>query len=173
MKFIHFSHAISLLILPFFLKANTLQNMYNQANSGLGYERLIELERGMIYTGGLVISDETVGIKGRGAIIDLQGSSISVNGVSVIEIDGCIIINGNNGLYAQDEVRARITQCTFYNNDIGIHFMSEAGAIEVVNTILANNFLYGFACEEHSNRVLHYIDAYQNLLGDYMEWCST
>jgi hypothetical protein len=51
--------------------------------------------------------------------------------------------------------------------------MSESGYIEVVNTMLVNNFSYGFAYEEHTIRVLHYIDAYQNLLGDYMEWCPT
>ncbi|UCF64458.1 MAG: right-handed parallel beta-helix repeat-containing protein [bacterium] len=173
MKLFCLRQIIGLVFLPWFLHAHTLQEMYNQAIPGLGYDRLIELERDSIYTGGLIISDESVGIRGQGALIDLQGSSISVNGESSIDIDGCIILNGYNGLYAQDDVTARISRCTFYQNDIGIHFMSEYGYIEVVNTILTNNFSYGFACDERSMRVLHYIDAYQNLLGDYMEWCPT
>ena len=173
MKLISLSLLLNLLLLPFALNATTLQDIYNTAQPALGYDRLIILERHSIYTGGLSITDESIGIKGNGAIIDLQGGNIMVTGTSVIEIDRSIIINGSSGLFAQDEVTARITHCTFYHNDIGIHFMSESGMIEVVNTILANNFMYGFACEENSRRILHYIDAYQNLLGNYVEWCST
>jgi len=173
MKFLPIFQIIFIILLPLLLPAGTLQEMYNLATAGLGYDRLIELQRDSLYTGGLMISNERVGIKGHGALIDLQGSSISANGISVIDIDGCVIMNGTEGLLVQDDVNARISQCTFYQNDIGIHFLSESGSIEVVNSILAYNFLYGFACEEHSLRTLHYIDAFQNLLGDYMEWCST
>jgi hypothetical protein len=122
MKLFYLSQIIGLVLLPLLLQAHTLQEIYNQAIPGLGYNRLIVLERDSIYTGGLVISDESVGIRGRGALIDLQGSSISVNGVSSIDIDGCIIINGYNGLYAQDAVNARVTRCTFYQNDMWYPF---------------------------------------------------
>ena len=156
-----------------FLNAATLQDVYDEATPGMGYQKLLELHRDSIYLGGILISNETVGIKGNGAIIDLQGGSISVTGLSTLDIDACIIINGNHGIDAQDAVTALVTHCTFYNNQIGISYMATSGQIEVINTILANNSQYGFACEEHSQRALHYINAYQNWGGDYMEWCSS
>jgi hypothetical protein len=154
-------------------QAAILQEVYNTAQPGLGYDKLLELHADSIYLGGISITNERIGIKGHGAIIDLQGSSIIVNGTSVIEIDACIIKNGTYGIDAQDNVRAYISHCTFYNNQTGIHFMAVSGSIEVMNTILSNNYLYGFACDEYIHRKLHYIDAYQNAGGNYMEWCST
>jgi hypothetical protein len=157
---------------PVFLTAATLQDIYNAATPGMGYDKLLELHRDSIYLGGISISNETAGIKGHGAIIDLQGSSITITGTSTLDIDACVIINGNHGIEAQDATTALVTQCTFYNNQIGISYMATSGQIEVINTILANNSQYGFACEEHSQRTLHYVTTYQNWGGDYMEWCS-
>ena len=153
------------------VNASTLQEMYNNALAGLGYDKLIILDGGSIYTGGLVIINEKVGIKGRGAIIDLQGSSINVSGNAVIDLDECVVLNGSSGIYATESATSRITQCTFYDNQIGIHFMAISGMIEVINTIISNNSQYGFACEQSTIRILHYIDAFSNLQGNYMEWC--
>jgi hypothetical protein len=164
---------IFLLLLPWSIQAATLQEVYNAAQPGLGYDKILELHRDSIYSGGLAILDEKVGIKGHGAIIDLQGNSIIVTGNSTIDLDACVVINGTYGIDAQDDVQALITHCTFYNNQVGIHFMSESGSIEVINTILSSNYQYGFASDEHSKRTLHFIDAYQNPGGDYMEWCAT
>jgi hypothetical protein len=153
-----------------YLHANLLQQAYLSSNPGLGYDRLIILDQDSIYTGGLIISDEKIGIKGHGAIIDLLGSSINVTGNSQIDLDGCVIINGSDAFHATGDVNSLITQCTFYGNQTGILFQS-TGVIEVVNTIISNSIEYGFACEKYSGRILHYIDMYQNAQGDYMEWC--
>lgn len=164
----------SLILLPLFfavISAGTLQQAYQNAQPGMGYDRLIILDPDSVYTGGLAISGEKVGIKGFGALIDLAGDSIFVSANSQIDLDGCVIINGSAGLAATGMVSGLITQCTFYNNGIGIHFRSTEGIIEVKNSIIANSSRYGFACEESSYRVLHYIDSYQNMLGDYVAWC--
>ena len=154
------------------MRAGTLLEAYQNASPGMGYDKLIILHPDSIYTGGITINNEKVGIRGNGATIDLVGGSyIHVKGKSTIEIDGCIILRGSYGLHCEDEVTAYITQCTFYANDIAISYMSTVGTIEVYNTIISNSNQYGFASHEDSYRVLHYIDAYGNVGGDYMEFC--
>jgi parallel beta-helix repeat protein len=154
------------------LTAATLLEVYQQAQPGLGYDKLVMLEPDSIYTGGISITNQKVGIKGRGAIINLNGGSIIVSGESQIEVDGCVVINGGNGIYASGNVSCLVSQCTFYGNNVGIHFLSATGMVTVVNTIFSNNTQYGFACDQNSYRVLHYLDAYQNAQGNYKEWCS-
>lgn len=150
----------------------TLQEAYQNALPGLGYDRLIELDPSHTYTGGLGIIGESVGIKGYGAVIDLQGGSIAVSGSSVIDMDACVVINGSNGLLVQNETTAFITQCSFYGNQKGIKFEGTSGSVTVLNTILAFNTEYGFACDEGSFIDLRYLDAYQNTLENYVKWCS-
>ena len=162
-----------MLLTPWSMQATTLQEAYNSAQPGLGYDKLIELQKDSLYLGGIIINNEMVGIKGHGAIIDLQGTSITVDGNSIIEIDACVIKNGTFGINVQGQVQSLISHCTFYNNQVGINFMSESGSIEIINTILSNNYQYGFASDEYSERTLHFINTYQNPGGDYMEWCAT
>jgi len=152
------------------LLATSLQEAYLNSNPGLGYDRLIILQRDVVYTGGLNITNESIGIKGRGAIINLSGSSIYISGNSMIELDACGIINGSNGIHATGNAKVFLTQCTFYNNQNGIMFDSD-GIIEVINTIISFSSQYGLACNENSTCILSYIDSYQNTEGDYMEWC--
>ncbi len=149
----------------------TLQQAYQQAGPGLGYDRVLFLHPDSTYTGGLTISDEKVAIKGFGALIDLAGDTLYVTGNSQIDLDGCVIINGYAGLFIQGLVVSRISQCTFYGHQYGILIKTASTSIQVYNTILANNSKYGFACEKGTERHLEYIDAYQNIQGNYVEWC--
>ncbi len=162
----------ALILLPLSVYPETLQEAYNNAIPSIGYNRLLELDPGTVYTGGITIFSGIIGIRGNGAIIDLQGGSISVAGEAQLEIDGCIIINGANGLLMQDQVSAYVTHCTFYGNQVGISYMVTGGLLEVSNSILAFNTQYGLTCDEGSSVILHYLDAYQNAQGDYMKWCS-
>ena len=171
MKKSFFMFFIPLLYLAAVSSAGTLENAYQNASPGLGYDKLIILNPAEIYTGGLTIIDEKIGIKGNGSIIDLQGDQIQVTGNSVIEVDGCIIINGSYGLNMEGSINALVTHSTFYGNGMGIYYMCTAGLIEVYNTILANNTQYGFGCYEESQRILHFMDVYQNSGGNYMEYC--
>ena len=169
-NFIKFTFLL-ILISSLSFASTSLQQIYLNAGPGLGYDRLLTLEPDSTYTGGFSALNEKIGIKGYGAIIDLTGDSIFVYGESQLDIDGCVVINGNCGIAAHDNTNSLVTQCTFYGNQIGIHFMS-SGMIELVNTIISNNTRYGFACDETSVCVLHYLDSYQNSQGNFMEWCS-
>ena len=155
-----------------FTEASTLLEAYQNALPGMGYDKLIILNSDSTYTGGITISNEKVGIRGNGAIIDLAGGYyIYVTGESTIEIDGCVILDGVYGIHCDGNVNAYISQCTFYRNTTGISFMTTMGSIEVYNTIISNSSHYGFATTEGSYRILSYIDSYANVDGNYMEFC--
>ena len=77
----------------------SLQEMYDNAISELGYDKYIQLESNQIYTGSIGIYEGRVLIDGNGAIIDLQNE----NGIWVysddystasLDIRYCSIING-------------------------------------------------------------------------------
>ncbi len=89
--------------------ATTLREMVDAAGPQGGYDRWVELEAGVTYTGGLLIGPiflpygahpvgppgEDVRIVGNGAILDLQGSQICVSYCNNrLDIDDCIIVNG-------------------------------------------------------------------------------
>ncbi len=158
-------------LIPFIVNAATLEDMFLASGPGMGYDYLIILEKDSVYTGGITITDESVGIKGNGAIIDLAGDSISIQGTAVFDIDACVVKRGYAGLVLRSDAASRVTQCTFYNNQFGILCDDHIGMIEVSNSIFSNNAQYGFACCEETSRILNYIDMYQNGLGDYVEWC--
>ena len=159
------------LLIPFLINATTLEDMFLTSGPGMGYDHLIILEKDSVYTGGITIVDESVGIKGNGAIIDLSGDTLYATGLAKFDIDGCVIINGFNALVLSGDAISKVSQCTFYGNSIGILCYAHTGMIEVANTIFANHSQYAFACCEETARKLHYIDMYQNALGDYVEWC--
>lgn len=88
----------------------TLKEMYDAARPGSGYDKFIQLQTGIVYTGGLYIGktfnrinaqfegdDEIdVFIKGNGAIIDLRGGEICISYCTDrLDIEDCVIINGN------------------------------------------------------------------------------
>jgi len=91
------------------LTGATLKEMYDAASPGAGYDRHIELETGVTYTGGLLVggvfnrvtaefepAEEDVRIVGNGAILDLRGAEICLSySNGRLDIDDCVILNGN------------------------------------------------------------------------------
>jgi len=86
-----------------------LKEMYDAAAPAQGYDRWIELETGVTYTGGLLIGrtfnritaefegfGENVRIQGNGAVIDLEGQELCISYCDErLDIDDCVILNGN------------------------------------------------------------------------------
>jgi len=116
--------------------AVTLQSAYESAPAGGGYDRILELEHGRVYTGGLLIGptwDEDrsefldlelghdVLIDGNGAVLDLQGQMICISFCdNRLDIQDCIIINGgiryrgDNTPDVDRVPRGTVRYCTFY-----------------------------------------------------------
>ena len=155
----------------------TLKEIYDAAPSYGGYEKFLELETGVTYTGGLLIgrvfdpitselsSEEgkDVRIVGNGAILDLQGEQICISYcTNKLDIDNCIIINGNiryRGINLPPEEifpTGYVKYCTFYKpQDYGIRLQGAGGNItlerniivDAVDTGLDFHYLHGSSLE--------------------------
>jgi len=99
------------LILSLFqLFSLTLKEVYDASLPQDDYDKYLELETGINYTGGLLIGKilspftfdlqgnegQNVRIQGNGAILDLQGEEICISYCdNFLDIEDCVIINGN------------------------------------------------------------------------------
>ncbi len=103
--------AISMLLLlwPVLAGGVTLREAVQSAGPAGGYDRWVQLETGVVYTGGLLNGPifmpfshkpngppgEDIRIVGNGAILDLQGGQICVSYCNNrLDIDDCVILNG-------------------------------------------------------------------------------
>jgi hypothetical protein len=131
--------------------ATTLKEMYDLAPSQGEYDRFIELETGVVYTGGLLIgnvfypaTNELVGgeeqdvrIVGNGAILDLQGEQLIISYCdNRLDIDDCVIINGNiryrgiNTFDHQVQPVGSVRNVTFYQpHDYGVRLQGSGAGI--------------------------------------------
>lgn len=141
------------------LFSTTLKEMHDAASPGLGYDRYIELQTGVTYTGGLLIGGtfnritalfepggEDVRIVGNGAILNLEGAEICLSYCSNrLDIDDCVIINGNIRYrgYQAGEIEfwpaGFVRNVTFYKpHDYGVRLLSCARNIELEYNIVVD-----------------------------------
>lgn len=149
-----------------------LQQAYDEALPGAGYDRLIVLDPAETYTGGLRLADETVCILSCGALIDLQGGTIGVEPSAKLDICGVILTgSADKAVSFESGGRGWIDHCTFAGNYDGVWFDSGSNL-----TLTSNIFVYsshiGVSCDENVTRWLAYNDAWANAEGDYEEWCA-
>ena len=134
--------------------------MYENASPADGYDKYIELQTGVTYTGGLqmgqmfdLITAELIGseavnvcIKGNGAILDLQGEQICfAHTDNRFDIEDCVIVNGNirfrgdNGLIPGIFPQGSVKYVTFYNpHDYGVRLQGAGAGIEISNNIIVD-----------------------------------
>ena len=98
-----------MLLLNHAAEGTSLQQVYDLAGPGGGYDKYLELETGVTYTGGIFMGatfnritaefigrGEDVRIVGNGAILDLQGAQITFAYCNNrLDIEDCVIINGD------------------------------------------------------------------------------
>ncbi|MEA2103327.1 MAG: hypothetical protein U9P79_01625 [Candidatus Cloacimonadota bacterium] len=162
------SAAISILSLLICTVAHssTLQEAFAAAPSAGEYDKYLELETGMIYTGGLLIgkifdpitaelsNEQGVDVKicGNGAILDLNGEQICISYCeNKLDIDNCIIINGNiryRGINLPDEEifpTGTVEYCTFYTpQDYAIRLQGAGGNITIERNIFVDAIDTGY-----------------------------
>ncbi|MCF7913079.1 MAG: hypothetical protein K9M99_11160 [Candidatus Cloacimonetes bacterium] len=160
--------------------AVSLQEMYAASGAQGIYDRYLELETGEIYTGGLWIGKtlnpqtnhlegcegEDVFIEGNGAILDLQGSELTIAYCNNrLDMEDCIILNGDvhyrgESALFQAKPEGSVRFCTFYNNDdYCLRFMGTGSDISLHHNIFANARETG--------------DEYTYLTGFSLEWLPT
>lgn len=140
--------------------AGTLREIFEAAGPGDGFEKLLILETGQVYTGGLLIgptlpcySGKLIGdtavdtkIVGNGAILDLQGEQIIMSYCNEqLVVEDCIILNGNiryRGLTWSDiQVlpRGAVRNVTFYKpHDYGVRFQRSGPGITLERNLVVD-----------------------------------
>ena len=105
-------------ILISLLRATSLQDMYNKAQPGEGYDKLIILSKDSVYEGNFVQDVMSVCIHGNGAFITVNDSSILIDGEGKrLDIDHVIFITDsstNKVLEFKNDSYGRIVNNTFY-----------------------------------------------------------
>ena len=127
-----FSSVVSAIAIPVWLCCTfvfciSLQEVFDNASGYGEYEKYIILDPNTIYTGGIGIFEGDVYINCQGSVIDLEeGNGIWIyadeNYLATLDIQYCNIINGAYyGLSYSGISSGTVTNCNFYNNNIGIH----------------------------------------------------
>ena len=146
----------------------SLQDMYDNAGSGLGYDKYIELDENQIYTGGIGIYEGTTYIKGNGAIIDLENQNgiwiySDDNSNASLDIEYLSIINGAyHGISYSGNSTGNIINCNFINNDYGLKVFDTCTS-NITNCNFINNTTLGFGMiGELTNIDLSYSNFWDN-----------
>jgi len=126
---------ILMLVICLPLFSITLKQAYQEASGDADYEKVIQLETGVTYTGSLYLGrtftpfiNEFIGqdigdikIAGNGAILDLEGGELTfAYTTSSLDVENLIVINGNiryRGVNNEEIVAlpsGSIRYCTFY-----------------------------------------------------------
>ncbi|MFH0776997.1 MAG: right-handed parallel beta-helix repeat-containing protein [Candidatus Eisenbacteria bacterium] len=170
------------LALPSPTHAVSLQSAYDAASALSTYDKYVVLEAGARYTGGLALTYGTnTCIKGNGAVIDLEGGIILIQGTTTnLDIDHCSIVNGGN-----PELRTgngalhflggsgNVHNNTFYMNTVGIRvYSSQAHSVIIVNNIIVKNTYGGVLCYIGNEPDVSYNNCWSNLGGNYLIDCG-
>ena len=107
-------------ILPVNSGAIPLDSVFQTAPPLAGYDKVLILQPNQLYTGGFVSFNQTVAVWGNGATIDLQGSGIIAVGKGILDVDGCVFVNGAAAINVSDEVKTTVSNCVFYRNTYGV-----------------------------------------------------
>jgi len=155
----------------------TLQEAYNQAGPFNEYEKYVILEPNQIYSGGIGIFEGDVYIDCKGSIIDLDYQNgiwiyADENYLSSLEMQYCNIINGGYfGVSFSGTSIGKVTNCNFYNNEIGLKAFDNS-TVEIENSNFINNVVYGLGIiTEDPIVTVNYSNSWNNGNGDYWENC--
>ena len=107
-------------ILPVNSGAIPLDSVFQTAPPLAGYDKVLILQPNQLYIGGFISFNQTVAVWGNGATIDLQGSGIIAVGKGILDVDGCVFVNGAAAINVSDEVKTTVSNCVFYRNTYGV-----------------------------------------------------
>ena len=148
-----------------------LQQAYDEAGAGAGYDKMIFLDPAEVYTGGLTLSDETVCILSCGAQVDLQESQIVVEPSALLDICGVVLTNSRNEALNYNEAgNGWVDHCTFWGNYDDVYFW-DGSDMTLTSNIFSFSSHYGVYCHEDAQRWMAFNDAWENPGGHYMEYC--
>ncbi len=151
-----------------------LQSVYDGAGPGEGYDKLLVLDPGETYTGGMFVEEAVrCCVHGNGALIRLEGASIEAAWYETeIDIDHCVITEGLAGVRISDFATGVIRNNTLYGNTYGIQSFFGETSILIENNVIVENSLYGIYARENLEPIVQYNTVWGNPGGDYMLNCG-
>ncbi|UCH78566.1 MAG: right-handed parallel beta-helix repeat-containing protein [Candidatus Coatesbacteria bacterium] len=148
-----------------------LQDVYDQAGPGEGYDKLVVLDPNVTYTGRCdVLEGKKSCIRGNGALIDLQFGQVVASGTGTeLLITGCCLVEGNAAIAIQNGATGIVDGNTICKSGKGVQAWQSLSCT-IKNNILYDND-YGIAREENTSTTILYNDVDSNSLGNYVYWC--
>ncbi|KPJ50477.1 MAG: hypothetical protein AMJ41_01335 [candidate division Zixibacteria bacterium DG_27] len=169
---------IALLIAQTGFAAVSLQEVYENAGPGEGYDKLMILDPQETYIGDLWISGYlTVCIRGNGALVTAEGGScysIAAFG-AIVDVDHLVIEADRVGILFGFASSGKVRNNTIVGaDDYGIrtYDINLTNGVEIFNNIIVNN-TYGIYCDDgYLPEYIAYNDLWNNLEGNYMKYCE-
>lgn len=147
--------------------AESLYDVFIEADSANGFDKYLILNPDIIYTGGLGSSEHSIYIEGNGAVIDLlEGTGLWIAGdentTGSLNIDRCTVINGGSyGISLIGYSENIITNCNIFNTHWGIH-ISDSVNVTIQNVNILDNE-YGIAVSgTRTNLFIDYVNVWNN-----------
>jgi nitrous oxidase accessory protein NosD len=155
-------------------RAVILQDAYDAAGPGEGFDKLLVLDPELTYTGALAVQRGIRScIHGNGAVINLENKSIWVPGYGTfLDIDHCVLTDGYSGLYVSEDAGATIRNNTIVANGYGVTSWLASTSVVIENNIIVGNAAYGVYCREYFEPFLQYNTVWGNTGGNYMKNCG-
>lgn len=142
-------------------RAITLKEAFEASGPRDGYDRWVELETGVVYTGGLMFGrvyspitneflldelGQDVRIVGNGAILDLQGEQICIsycdNRLDIsdcVVINGCIRFRGDNDFGTELQPVGSVRYVTFHQpQDYGIRLQGAGRGVTLERNLVVD-----------------------------------
>jgi hypothetical protein len=153
-----------------------IQDAYDACGPAEGYDKYLELNPGLTYTGELTVDQSKDSyIKGNGAEIYIDGyGKIMVDGSSTrLDMDHVVIYGhgSGEGVHYRNAAKGVINFCTIDNFMYGLYVWGVSD-VTFKNSIVTNNDMYGVAIEEIATIRISYVDAWGNSGGNYFKYCS-
>ena len=150
-----------------------LQQAFDQAAPGAGYDRLVYLDNEVVYTGGLTLDDGNYCILSAGAVVDLQGSRIIVNPTALLDICGVVLCGSDSAaLKYAGAGHGWVDHLTFARNYDGLYWWQNANMM-VTSCIFSYSTHFGVYRHQTCTSWMGFNDAYSNTGGNYKEWCPS
>ena len=169
--------SVSFTLLAAAAAAKTLQQAYDEAGPGDGYDKLLVLNPATTYTGGCnLLQAKKSCIRGNGALCDLQDGAVLATGSGTnLHISGCCLIDCNEysgAVAVYDGATATVDGNTICKGNMGVVVWLLSTAT-IKNNIIFGNAKYGIGKHENSPTLtILYNDVHNNTGGNYMYLCS-
>jgi hypothetical protein len=169
----------SLVFLPAALADVSLQEVYDAAGPGQGYDKLLELDPEETYTGNLLICQwNTVCIHGNGALVVTPDPELGI-AIRVLwsqlDIDHAVIVCGYGGIeYGLDAygVVKNNTIVGATENGIRTGLVPGGQPMEFTNNIISHNKYGVYVLEVALPTFVAYNDLWDNRSGHYVKFCE-